>query len=303
MRVITAATALLLLLATLATAPARAEWVSSEWGETGIFPMENAPFPHESRKDGHTYRDTAYSAEEHYSDNSVALFVPKGYVPGERVHLIYYFHGWGNDIRKAMAEFRLAEAVATSGRNVILVFPEGPKNASDSGCGRLEEEGAFRALTEEVLATLKSEGRISHANAGDVILSGHSGAYRVIAKGLEHGGLEEHIREVYLLDASYAMTEQYTDWIARRPEGRFRSVFTEHLREENVGMMNALVEKRVPFRFVGDGDATAEVAEAERVLFLGTEKLDHNGAVSLLGPWLAGSAIERSGAGLSEQGQ
>ncbi len=290
----------ILFAATLFHAVASADWVVSEWGETGIFSMENAPFPHESRKDGHTYKNRFFSAEEHYSDSSVALFIPKGYEAGERIHLLYYFHGWGNNIRKAMDEFHLREMVAGSEKNVIMVFPEGPKNASDSTCGRLEEEGAFRALTDEVLGKLQEEGRIPHGNLGDVALSGHSGAYRVIARGLEHGGLEDHVSDVYLLDASYALTESYIDWIERREDGHFRSVFTEHLREENVGMMNALVEKRIAFQFSGDGGAGNSDCPAHRVFFVGTSKLDHNGAVSLLGPWLTASDLEPFPVGSSE---
>lgn len=271
---------------------ALAEWTSSPWGETAIFPMASAPFPHASREAGYSNQGKEFPKDPHYVDSSVGLFVPTGYKPGERIHLLFYFHGWNNSVPAAMDTFKLREAVSNSGRNVILVFPEGPKNAADSSCGRLEEPGAFKALADEALAKLKEEGKIPHTTLGDVAVSGHSGAYKVLGYALKHGGIEENIREVYLLDASYGQLEEFTAWIGRHPEGRFRSVFTEHLKDENLTMMTTLVNGGKSFWFGQDGAQTLDVLRAQPVVFLSTVEHDHNGAVALLEPWLTASGLE-----------
>ncbi len=51
----------------------------------------------------------------------------------------------------------MREMFATSGKNVIMVFPQGPKNSRGSGCGKLEVENGFANLVGEVLDTLKTE--------------------------------------------------------------------------------------------------------------------------------------------------
>jgi len=269
-----------------------AEWAKSQWGETAIFPMASAPYPHPSRAEGFKYQDKTFPADPHYVDSSVGLFVPTGYKPGESIHLLFYFHGWNNSVAAAMDKYSLRQAVANSGRNVILVFPEGPKNASDSSCGRLEEPDAFKALADEVLAKLKEEGKVPHTTLGDVAIGGHSGAYKVIGFALKHGGLEDHIREVYLLDASYGQLEEFAGWIGRHPEGRFRSVFTEHLRDENQQIMAMLVTKGNSFWFGGDDATTLDVLRAQPVVFTSTTKLDHEGATTMLEPWLTASGLE-----------
>lgn len=268
-------------------------WEVTALGETAIVPMEAAPFPHESREEGYTNsQGNTWPKDPHYIDNSVAIFVPKGYEPGDTVDLLFYFHGHGSSIEDGLARFNLREMVAESGKNVILVFPEGPRDAGDSSGGRLEEPGAFRAICGETLEFLRNQGKTTNEELGRVILSGHSGAYRVISFALEHGGIEEHIVETYLLDASYARLEQYTNWVVRNPRARLRSVFTDHLAPENVAMMTSLERACVDYKLMNDQSATPVDYQRERVLFLHTVDRGHNQAVELLGPWLKASVLD-----------
>lgn len=270
-------------------------WQQDDLGALGFFEMENAPFPHESRAGGHTYREQHFPADAHYSDSTVALFLPAGYEPGPKVDLLFYFHGWGNNVRQSLGQFRLREQVLASGKNVILVFPQGPKDASDSTLGKLEEEGGLARLAEEALATLRDGGMVpAGAALGRVVLSGHSGAYRGIAHGLHHGGLDEHITDVLLLDASYANLDWIAGWHIADPENRrLLSVFTDHLAPENTRLMAMLSSAGLPFLVRSDDGASPErdLLGAARAFFLHTDQRDHNGAVELLEPFLASTTL------------
>ena len=261
-------------------------WEPGPAGQTAIFQMRCAPYPHASRADGFKINDKSFPRDPHYTDNSVALFIPKGYRPGAQTDLLFYFHGHSNNVRKALEFYKLREQVAASGQNVIMVFPQGPKDATDSGCGKLEEKDGLRRLAEETLQTLVSEGKIDSPKLGRVYLTGHSGAYRVMSFGVEQGGLEDHIAAVGLLDASYGRLEAFVDWAKRSPRHRLFSIFTDHLAAENVFLMTRLRRVDVPYALYCDEDADAGVLAANRVLFVHTDRLDHNGTVQWLEPWL-----------------
>lgn len=267
-------------------------WQDSGIGPTAFFQMKNAPFPHPSRAEGHTYQDKFFPADLHYSDNTVAIYLPAAFDGSEKVNLLYYFHGWGNNVQKALAEFEIREMLARSGRNAALVFPEGPRNASDSTLGKLEDENGIRNLTDEVLETLRREEKIgATAELGAVILSGHSGAYRGIAFSLHRGGLNDHITEVFLLDASYANLDYFVEWMLGADDRRLLSIFTKHLGGDNAWMMSKLSAADVPYYLRLDGEhATAELAE-NRLSFIYTTKRDHNQAVSILEEFLKASTL------------
>jgi hypothetical protein len=269
-----------------------ADWVESAFGETAVFKMENAPYPHESRKDGYVYKEKTFPLDPHYNDNSVAIFIPDGYIPTEETNLLFYFHGWGNNIEDAFEKFLLREQVSASGKNVILVFPEGPKNSSDSGLGKMEDKDGIKNLSLEVMDTLFQEKKVPSKALGKVILSGHSGAYRGIAHSLEIGGLDDHLSEVYLLDASYGNFEYFTNWAVRVPDGRLRSIFTKHLAGENTLMMATLSENQVPF--VVRMESKLEDADLawHRLVFVYTEEKKHNETVQVLEMFLRNAKLK-----------
>ncbi|MEQ8820794.1 MAG: hypothetical protein RLY93_11170 [Sumerlaeia bacterium] len=274
---------------------ARAEWhptPDSAPGEMTLVPMENAPFPHESRAEGHSYGETFFPADKHYSDNSVLLYLSANYRPGPETHLLFYFHGWGNSIEKAANEFRLLEQVSNSGKNVVFVFPEGPKDASDSGLGKLEEEGGIARLAEEVLAKLKADSKApDDSKLGQVILSGHSGAFRGIARSLRHGGLDDRVSAVFLLDASYSHFDDFTNWIQAHPDHQLFSLFTDHLAPENAQMMARLSKADFPFAVREDTDITSDWLAGQNAVFIVTRERDHNQTVELLETFLIASRL------------
>ena len=266
------------------------DWETTSAGKLAIFSMEHAPYPDTSRADGYTRKDEFYPAALHYNDQSVAIFVPAGFRSEKSVNLLFYFHGHNNNIRKSLDKFLLREMVAASRKNLILVFPQGPKDARDSGCGKLESAGGFNRLAAEVLDTLKMERVINHPNLGSVILSGHSGAYRVIGQILKQGGLTEKISEVCLLDATYAQLDIFEGWIASDENMIFRSIFTDHLAPENVTLMKNLSRRNLPFKLLAEEAVVAGDLE-NRILFLHAADLSHAETVNWLERFLRNSLV------------
>ncbi len=268
-------------------------WEGSDLGETAIVPMKNAPYPHSSREKGYDAEDGKfYPKEPHYVDSSVALFIPRGYRPTEETDVVVYFHGHRKNIRLAFEEFRIREHLLNSGKNAILVFPEGPKDSPDSGAGQIEEPNAIKHLLKEALDVLLNEGKIQTKRLGKVILSGHSGAYRANSFILEHGGIEDHIREVLLLDSSYQRLEQFVNWVSRNKQGRLLSIFTDHLAKTNVWMMTRMRRNGDSYLLVDFEDVTDSLLLENRIVFIYTNTLDHDQTVQCLEPWLRTGCLQ-----------
>ncbi|MBP7826525.1 MAG: hypothetical protein KA236_08240 [Verrucomicrobia bacterium] len=267
-----------------ATAICRAENLEQTYAPYGrllITPFASAPFPHPSRAAGHQYKDKFFPAETHYRDNSVALFIPKGFRETPRVDVVVYFHGWGSSIESTLRRFQLVEQFTASGKNAVLVFPEGPKHASDSAGGKLEDPEGFKRFVTELTATLRRQagGQPSTQEIGRVILAGHSGAYKVMAAILDRGGLPERVREVWLFDALYAETDKFLAWWDREP-GRLLNIYTENggTKRNSEAWMERLKQRGTPFLSTSDTAVTAAELKSGRLIFLSTD-LGHNDVV------------------------
>lgn len=170
-------------------------------------------FPDTARANGHLDGDkNLLSYAGHYDDSSVLLVVPPGLHAGKTVDLVFWYHGWHNNIDTALRFYGLADQFAASGRNAVLVLPEAAKNAADSYGGKMGQDGMFKLLVSDVLSELKRSGLVGRdVLAGHVLLAGHSGAYLVIADILEHG--QQPVDEVYLFDALYGHEQTYLTWM------------------------------------------------------------------------------------------
>ena len=176
-------------------------------GVTLTFGLASAPFPCPGAP---------------YTDDTVLVFVPTGYrVPDtRRVDLVVHFHGHRNTALAALQQMQLREQLVDSRQNALLVAPQGPLNAVDSGGGKLEKQGGLRTFLTEVRTELqtpearKALGKSAlprSARVGTVILSAHSGGSKVAAACLQRGGYE--VGEVYLFDALYGEAEAFRDWV------------------------------------------------------------------------------------------
>lgn len=255
-------------------------------GQAGFYFMDNAPFPHSSRAEGYTRNGVTYPVTSHYLDNTVAVYIPSGFLPNAPVTVLYYFHGHNNNVRNALLEFKLTEMVFNSGKNCILVFPEGPVDVPDSGGGKLEDENGLLNLHREVIGRLAFDGKLNQNMIKEVYLAGHSGAYKIIYNCLAKGGLNDLVSDVYLLDASYGGLDDFTNWMIAHPNNRFVSIYTAHLADENKEMMATLTAKNVSFRQLDENNAFGHVLRDSPRTFIFANKSDHNGTVSMLQEFL-----------------
>jgi hypothetical protein len=256
--------------------PDNAGWVASAEGETLLRSFHNAPFPHASREQGHTYDGKFYDMATHYSDSTVGIFVPAGYKPGAEVDYVVHFHGWSNHVAGVLDHYELRRQMAASGRNAILLVPQGPKDAPDSGGGRLEKEpGAFEALLREVTQFLVEAGKIHTTHLGSIVLSTHSGGYLVTGAILRQSALSPHITDVLLFDSSYGELEAFANWAAEK-QHRLVSIFTRHLAPENFMLLTLLQKRHTPFTSILEPDLNASLLAMRAPLFIHTLDLPHD---------------------------
>jgi hypothetical protein len=190
------------------------------------FTSSNTCFPETKRLNGYIYDSNFYDFANHYRDSSVVMIIPDNFHElNDSVDLIFWFHGWHNNIDTALDYYHLATQFITARKNAILVLAEAAKNAPDSYGGKLEQRHVFKKLVGDVLEQLKANKIISpYSYAGNILLAGHSGSYRVIASILQNGGV--HIKEVDLFDALYGETNKFIEWLQTEKDTRFINMFT-----------------------------------------------------------------------------
>ena len=253
----------------------------SHLGEMFVPQLSSSPFPHPDRAQGRLYNNQTFSAREHYTDSSVAIFIPKGFKPTANIDIVVYFHGWYNNLDSACAQFKLIEQFAESKKNALFVFPEGPKDSPDSFGGRVEETGGLKNLVNDVLMFLKKKKRIRSTNMGKIILAGHSGAYRVISYALMRGGVTKNISDVILFDALYGQTEKFAYWIDNY-KGRFVNIYTDSggTKNESESLMADLKGWGKTFCAKEEKDLSLNDLKNNRLIFIHTE-LTHNDVLAV----------------------
>jgi hypothetical protein len=252
----------------------------AEYGELLITQLSSAPFPHPRRASGHTYQKQLYPADKHYSDGSVAIFTPRGFRQTDSVDIVVHLHGWRNNIDTTLSRYKLPQQLYESGKNAILVVPEGPRNAPDSFAGKLEDAGGLKRFIADVVDFLFSRSIIKTHSVGKIILSGHSGAYEGIAFALMRGGIPEKIREVFLFDALYGDTEKFTYWIDRF-NGKLINIYTDSggTAWETKAMMEDLAGWGIPYLAKDEFAFSPSDFHTNRLIFVHTD-LEHEMVVS-----------------------
>jgi len=250
----------------------------ARYGHLIVQPFASAPFPHPARAQGHQYKDKVFPAREHYADSTVAIFVPKGFRKTKQIDVVVHFHGWYNTVADTLKQYQLIEQLIESGKHAVLVVPEGPHNAPDSFGGKLEDPEGFKRFMDEVLTTLKQRGGFEEENLaiGTIILSGHSGGYRVISSILDRGGLSPKVKEVWLFDALYAETEKFLAWWDEG-HGRLLNIDTDGggTKADSESMMQLLAQRGTKFLANEDIEVTTQELQANKLIFLHTD-LGHN---------------------------
>lgn len=126
------------------------------------------------------------------------VWIPRGY-NRKTAGMVIYIHGHHNNVDEVWKYHKMAEQFRRSRQNAMFVVPEAPSNG-------------HTPVNWPSLALLKQG--VSRANIrlpyGPTVVIGHSGAFRTIAKWVDHRVLSE----VILLDALYARQKQFHEFIA-----------------------------------------------------------------------------------------
>jgi hypothetical protein len=252
----------------------------SHLGQAFAVPLAYAPFPHPARESGYTYKSYVYRRDGHYHDPRVAVFIPKGFREGATVDLVVYFHGWLTRLSELFPKFSLIEEFAASGKNALLVVPQGPRDAPDSFGGKLEDPDGFRKFVEDLLETLQEEKKLRTTRPGQIILAGHDGGYQVMAAILERGGLTAQIREVYLFDALFGQADKFAAWLETH-RGKLRLIYTPYAgtRTQTEEFFASLQSKGQPAVMVAESEYSASMLATNRILFIASQ-LGHDEVVA-----------------------
>jgi hypothetical protein len=247
-------------------------------GKLVVTQFVSAPFPHPARVEGRTRNGEFFSAAEHYSDGTVAFFIPKQFRPTGKIDFVVHFHGWGNTVAGTLQQYNLVPQFCDSGKNAILMVPEGPRNAPDSFGGKLEDTNGFKIFMTEALEKLRASGALGKTNfaLGNVILSGHSGGYHVMAAIVDRGGLPENIREAWLFDALYGNTENFVAW-QKKQSGRLLNIYTDHggTKPETEKLMADYRTNGVSFTALEETNSVPADLQNSKLVFIHTD-LTHN---------------------------
>ena len=237
-------------------------------------------FPDTGRSNGHLYDSVLYTTSGHYQDSTVLIVAPRNLHAKKSVDLVFWFHGWRNNVDSAAVRYQLTKQFIASKRNAVLVLAETARNSPDSYGGKLENPGVFKALVADVMQGLKAQKLVRDKGAsGHILLAGHSGAYRVMARIIKNGQMP--IDEVMLFDALYAETDIFMDWIRADEAHRFVNLYTDHggTLDETHAMMKGLDSGKVTYFQVEEAALVPADLDDNRLIFIHSLK-PHDDIVS-----------------------
>ena len=237
-------------------------------------------FPDSARMHGHLYDSVLYTTAEHYNDSTVLIIAPKNLDAKKKVDMVFWFHGWRNNVDTAAAFYELTKQFIESKRNAVLVLAEAAKNSPDSYGGKLEKPGDFKALVADVMQGLKDKGLVSKGcEPGHILLGGHSGAYEVMAMIIKNGNVP--IDEDMLFDSLYGKTEIFMDWIKADKNHRFIHLYTDHggTLEESRHMNKLLDTAGIKYFMVEEKDLKPGMYDKYPLIYIHSLK-QHNDIVN-----------------------
>jgi hypothetical protein len=243
-------------------------------------PSSHTSFPDTGRLKGHLYDSVLYSFKEHYNDSTVLIIAPKNLDAKKTIDLVFWFHGWRNNVDSAAIRYELIKQFIDSKRNAVLVLAETARDAPDSYGGKLENPGVFKALVSDVMEGLKAHELVSKSCIpGHILLGGHSGAYRVMARIIKNGQMP--IDEAMLFDALYAETDIFINWIKADNKHRFIHLFTDHggTLEESKNMNQLLDKDKISYFQVEEKNLTLDELQKYSIIYIHSLK-EHNDIVN-----------------------
>lgn len=225
------------------------------------------------------YQGKVYKAAEHYSDSSVFVFIPAHFNKKKNYELIYWFHGWNNNIDSALTTFHLVEQFVAAKRNAIFIFPEGPKNAPDSYAGKFEQPEKFNLFTKDILQQLADKKVIHTKYQPTLILGGHSGAYKAISHVLEYNSFI--VKGIILFDALYGQQKIYADYLEQHTNCYFINIYTNNggTLQNSLNFIKTLESKQLTVKHFEEESLLNKENQLNKILFVHSN-LGHNEILS-----------------------
>jgi hypothetical protein len=250
-------------------------WLDEGGTQVILRSFAHAPYPHPSRANGFKNAKETFGPE-HYQDSTIGIVIPKSFKADGAVNLVVHFHGHRNHVDNVLTRYQMLEELEKSGRNAILIVPQGPLDVPDSGFGKMEDAGGFEAMVREMVEFLHREKKIHSTDIGHITLTAHSGGYNAVSAIVANGGLNDHITDVLLFDASYGGLERYADWISAGKNRRLVSIFTAHLAPANFELLTLLKKAGTKYDLTMEKDLTDAFLKQREALFIHTEDLAHD---------------------------
>jgi hypothetical protein len=128
----------------------------------------------------------------------VHVWRPAGYDP-RGAGIVVYVHGYQDSVDEAWRDHHLARQFKRSRQNAVFIVPDAPASADDAV--------AWPKLSE-LLKTVRAKTRAPLPD-GELVVFGHSGAFRTIASWLDNHRLDY----VILLDGLYGEQDRFHTWL------------------------------------------------------------------------------------------
>ena len=194
----------------------------------------------------------AVSAERHTrlettENGPLHVLTPKGY-DARTAGVVFYVHGYYDDVDEAWEEHRLQAQLEASGRNALFVAVEAPTGET--------EDVRWKSL-RALLAELKAQG--VEVPKGPKVVLAHSGGFRTVRHWLSEGLLDS----VVLLDGLYNAEDQFAAW-AEKKQAPASLVFVAAGTTERT-------EKLVSGRDDVHEATTLDVSPQKRIVFVRSE--------------------------------
>jgi hypothetical protein len=222
----------------------------------------------------------AYPESRHFRDDSVLLHAAAGFDPARPFRLVLFFHGHGATLRgTVIGEYDLPGQFDRAGANAVLIAPQSAFDAPDSAPGKFVRSGHAAEFLDEAerLARRAFGGDAAAWRRAPVILASFSGGYRTVAQIATHGGIEDRIEGLVLLDSVYADVGHFASWLGRRHHRTFfYALFTPSSAPTTEALKAALRERNIAHETSDDGGAMRGV----RIVEIPTEHV----RVPVLGP-------------------
>lgn len=210
-----------------------ADWQEDLWGRHALVTLPSAPNAHGA---------TAWT------DTRVLIAVPPSFGEGG-VHVVTHLHGFYATIADTARDQALREQLAASGRDAVLIAPQGPEEAASGDFGQLMDAGGHARLVQDVVSVLYRDGLTPSSEVGQHVVTAHSGGYQAAAALVRQGGVDA----VHLFDALYAESATFEGFV--QGGGLLRSSYTAAggTVDQNAALAARLTGERTTF----DDDALA----------------------------------------------